>query len=396
MGVLADYLQEWGQYSFDEKGLTEADLLLFNEMSYLPFAELLHAYPHLRNQTEGIRFEALFRYFSADQQAFQDQNPIIINSARIKNWTLAARSPRYRNLLLSHFATKQQSTRQITEQFAAYTVDLTEVIGAYLLVYKGTDQDLAGWYENFLLATDGLMPAHQSAQDYCNQLMGEIDDPLILTGYSKGGNLAVFAGANCQKPDRILEIFTFDAPGFQTEFLQKPNYQRIQSKIRRYVPEDSIVGMILSHSQKPQVIKSHLFSVVQHFLFLWEIDLETGCLRRDIDSDAHIRTINRIIQGWLDRYSSGEIAFFLDLIFTILVELGFDDITQILDEWTTIIPQFKQQLHDHPAEDQERFMDMIRSLTSTAQDIIRADIKSQLSDWTIYKEQMKEIIKKIF
>lgn len=393
MAVLEDYLRAWGQYTLDERPLTEADLLLFNDMTYLPFEAMVSLSPDLVGSDDRVRFEDLFRYFSAHRGHFEKHNPLLINTPRIRNWTLAARSPRYRDLKLTYFVSQYHHNKQISEQFAAYAIDLSAEMNRWLIVFKGTDQSLAGWYENFLLATQGLMPGHHSAREYCNKILKATDLSVIVTGYSKGGSLAVYGGYQCENPSRIDDIYTFDSPGFQSHMIADPKYQQIQSKIKRFVPEDSIVGMILDHGNQPIVIKSHLFSLIQHFLFLWEIDLETGQLRRDIDSDFHIHTVNKIAERWLDEYSPEEVAFFLDLIYSLLTHLGIDDVHQILYHWVQVYRDFKHSLREESPECQEKFYDMIRRLVTIGQEVMRENFEERLEDWHIYKEQLKNSLK---
>ena len=393
MAVLEDYLREWGQYSFKKRPLTEADLLIFNSLGYLPFDQILRRCPQLIDTDGASRFEDVFRQFSAHHQDFEHHNPLMINPPRVRNWTVAAHSPRYRNLRLMHFVTERHNNEQMTEQFSAYTVDLSPDNG-HLIVYKGTNQNLAGWYENFLLATKGVMPSHLSAQKYCNQILKYTSGPVMLTGYSKGGSLAIYAAAFCDQPERLSHIITFDSPGFQADFLETKEYQAIEQKINRYVPEDSIVGMILKHTREPIVIKSHLFSVIQHFLFLWEIDLETGDLQRDIDNDFHIHTINQIAERWTEHYSAEDLAFYLDLIYSILQSLGIENVYQIFEQWTNIVKDFQQKLGEETPETQEKFASMSSEFMAIARSTVRDNIGKPFEGWANYKEQLKDLFKK--
>lgn len=74
---------------------------------------------------------------------------------------------------------------------------------------------------------------------------------MFVGGHSKGGNLAVYGAALCEKEiqDKIIKIYSNDAPGFSEEFLESEGLQRIFPKIERYITEGSIIGTLLAHKK---------------------------------------------------------------------------------------------------------------------------------------------------
>ena len=75
---------------------------------------------------------------------------------------------------------------------------------------------------------------------------------MFVGGHSKGGNLAVYGAALCEKEiqDKIIKIYRkAHAPGFSEEFLESEGLQRIFSKIERYITEGSIIGTLLAHKK---------------------------------------------------------------------------------------------------------------------------------------------------
>ena len=104
-------------------------------------------------------------------------------------------------------------------QFSALTVLLDT--GEALLVFRGTDNTLVGWKEDFNLSFLEVVPAQSAALDYTARLAAARPGPLLLAGHSKGGNLAVFSAALSapELRDRIGAVYSYDSPGFTQRVL---------------------------------------------------------------------------------------------------------------------------------------------------------------------------------
>ena len=84
------------------------------------------------------------------------------------------------------------------------------------------------------------VPAQQAALDYVERFASLFPGSLRLGGHSKGGNLAVFAGAlaRIKVRDRILAIYNNDGPGFDAEVIALPGYQAIKGWLAGLSPQE--------------------------------------------------------------------------------------------------------------------------------------------------------------
>ena len=71
---------------------------------------------------------------------------------------------------------------------------------------------------------------------------------------------------------RIKQIYNFDGPGFLKEQIESKEYKTIEKKIKMFIPEQSIIGMILYHTPDYNVVKARHFSILQHDIFNWKFD----------------------------------------------------------------------------------------------------------------------------
>ena len=109
---------------------------------------------------------------------------------------------------------------ETTEQFAALAIDTGD--GAVYFSFRGTDDTLAGWKEDFHMTYMPEIPAQKTAVEYITAAARQFPrKKLRLGGHSKGGNLAIWASVFCPTPiqKRILSVWSNDGPGFHADKL---------------------------------------------------------------------------------------------------------------------------------------------------------------------------------
>ena len=108
------------------------------------------------------------------------------------------------------------------------------------------------------------------------------DADMWIGGHSKGGNLAVFAAMRVDKyiQERIIKIFNLDGPGFNRKMISIEGYERIKSRIFTFLPQSSVVGLLLEHVDDYKVVKSTNSGPMQHDVFSWEV-MGAGIVKAD-------------------------------------------------------------------------------------------------------------------
>jgi hypothetical protein len=230
----------------------------------------------------------------------------------------SAKITMYRNLLIP-----EQET-----QFAAATFLLDD--GTAFLAFRGTDDTLVGWKEDFNMSFQQTVPAQRLALQYTRDVALEHTCPLRLGGHSKGGNVAVFAAARSSPmiQSRILEVYNHDGPGFTEYLMGDPGYIAMVPRIHTFIPQSSIIGMLLEHEEPYTVVKSSLFSILQHECFSWEI--KGGSFVHVDEIDNHSRFIDRTLKTYLAEMDKKERSEFVDAFFSLLGAGGADQVFDLL------------------------------------------------------------------
>ena len=154
--------------------------------------------------------------------------------------------------------------------------------------------------------------------------------PLYLGGHSKGGNVAVYAAAKAEPAlqQRILGVYNNDGPGFTDILMGDPGYIAMVPKIHTFIPQSSIIGMLLEHEEPYTVVKSSLFSILQHECFSWEI--KGGDFVHVDEITEHSRFIDRTLKNYLAEMDKNERSEFVDAFFSLLGAGGADQVFDLL------------------------------------------------------------------
>lgn len=259
MADLFDYLDWRGDLSFGNAPLCPVDALLFSVLSYIRMEDFIPPTP----QAEPVRLaDAAAEYFKATEGAPDSNHRRFLRKM--------AASTRYGSLRL--FGARHELDREDGIQFSAYSVLLP---GQNIFVaFEGTDDTLIGWQEDFRMSYECPVPAQLRAVEYLRSVANAYPlRRLFVGGHSKGGNLAMYAAVYCGPAlrYRIRRVFNNDGPGFCDDTLSSPEYLEMRDRIQTYLPESSIVGVLLEHDENYKIVKSSAKGLLQHDPYSWQI-----------------------------------------------------------------------------------------------------------------------------
>lgn len=295
MANMLDYLQWRGDLGLDVKPMNDIDALLFARLAYMPWDNIVPE----RFDASAPLGEAALAVLAADRAGSVVP---ALEKEDVQLLTLTTESARLRDLGLTGFVNVFDPLRQ--EQFAAVTALLPD--GGALIAFRGTDGTLVGWKEDFNMAFSATVPAQEEAVRYVREAAQSARGALVLCGHSKGGNLAVYAGAFCPEEiqARIVAVRNFDGPGFGRETIESPGFARILPRARTYLPESSVVGMLLEHEEDFTIVDSRSLGIFQHNTFLWEI-VRDGFVTVESRTNSSF-LIDRTLKEWVKAMSPAD------------------------------------------------------------------------------------------
>ena len=274
--------------------------------------------------------------------------------------TALVASPRFREIRVKGYV--QQSDRSTEKQFAAMTFDLPD--GSSYISFRGTDATIVGWKEDFNMAFQYPVPSQAEAADYLNEAARHCRGKLYVGGHSKGGNLAVYAAANC-RPDvsaRLARVFSHDGPGFLEQALQSEAFRQVLPKIEKTLPQSSMIGMLLEHQENYKIVKSSSISIWQHNPFSWEINGDDFSYRSELTGDA--RYLNATLNQWIRAMSAEERAQLVDTIYGLIDLDNIATFAQLRAEWQTSFPEIFRSFSGLSPQNKAFLLQMLKELAS--------------------------------
>ena len=297
MANMVDYLAWRGDLSFDASPWNGIDGLLVATLSYLNF--------HNGRDPKGWTLEELAR-IGLLQEDTSNSFP-----GRKKAFEGMAAGERFRGCKLHHAIALTDA--ELGMQFSAMCLDLPD--GTTCVAFRGTDNTLIGWREDFDMAYTTRVPAQEAAILYLERAAALSKRPLRLVGHSKGGNLAVYAAVFARKKvqERIESIWSYDGPGMNRETSQKEEYLRIKDKIRSYVPQTSIIGMLMDYYEPYTVVRSTASGISQHDPMSWQIYGPRFETLPALDRSALV--VRDTLHEWLQNSTPEQRAAFVEALF---------------------------------------------------------------------------------
>ena len=347
MSNLIDYLEKVKELTFDQEPLNILDKVCINEIGYLTYEKWLSA----SDLKETINLH--------DYAEGKDLNPdysFMVTKERVDLAEAMVRSRRFAGLNLSDYCSVLD--KEVEKQFAAMIFSLPE-LDYQQIVFRGTDDSVIGWKEDFQLTYSREIPAHRSAMAFLEKHLPNLTGHVIVSGHSKGGNLALYSAVQSSTVlrEKIAELLLLDSPGLMKPLLEKPSYQELKAKMTVVRPQESVVGVMLYWDKVAKLVAADGIGIAQHNVLLWQVDLGTNdFVYVDQPTDLSQR-LKETFQEWIETLPNQELKQVCDLFFDTILDSGIeslDDIGiktlpklgQMLQEFGNLSDQQKKVLQD--------------------------------------------------
>ena len=350
MRNIIDYIKDESR-TFDEKPLNQVDSLIFSNFAYMNLDDIVPTMDEPKKEIEirdTLKRENFGKMFKGTTLPLSFESFV---------YELAA-SRRFRNVKIKYFV--NISDRNIEKQFAAVTFILNKEYS--YIAFRGTDDTFNGWKEDFNMAFKCPVPSQEEALDYVNKVYKSLTPKIYLGGHSKGGNLAVYTlvKSNEKLQNKIENVFSHDGPGFREEFIHSEDFKKVKGKIKKTLPQSSIVGMLLQTQENYKIVNSDAFFILQHEPFSWQIK------NRDFDYTENLsggaKYTNITINKWINQMTDKKREKFVNQMFKALYATNETTFTGLAMNWKKNLPIIMGEVRDLDDETKELIYSIIREL----------------------------------
>ena len=318
-GNALDYINWRGDISPETDQFNEVDFFLFSQLATPDLSSAIPA----GSQSISLK-EAADNYF-------KNHNMSVLNLGVLQSESVLpmlkamAESRRYADIKIANYIVNNNIDS--TEQFSAVTIILPN--GAIVVSYRGTDDTLYGWKENFNLAVSEQVPAQKDALNYLCNAAAETKGSIYVIGHSKGGNLAVYAAVESdeQIKNRIKIVVNYDGPGFRKEFVDSLNLEGLEGKIFQVRTQHSLVGTILYPVGEIVYYKSFVKGAIAHDGFNWEVQRNEFTILEGPAEDSVY--FEKSLNSALESMNNEERISFINELFDALTSTGAVTVSDI-------------------------------------------------------------------
>ena len=368
MGNIMDYISWRGDLTFAQSPFNEVDNLILACFSYVNLDRI----PAVTRQ-KGTELKKLVKEFKKLHTIKElEADKSFIRLAPFMMFEMAE-SVRFGNCVIRNYV--NEIVTEAEQQFSAVEIVLDD--GTSYISFRGTDDTIIGWKEDFNLST-GVVPAQERAVEYMQRISDKASGMLRVGGHSKGGNLAIYGSVMCKSAhDKILEIYSNDGPGFSKEFQESPETAEMMPKIIRIIPEYSIIGTLLEHEKQPIIVASTSRGLLQHDGFSWEVQ-GPGLVRRDSLNKTALRFIE-ILHKWIDGMDTEQKRLLIEDLFATLQASGYENLSEVQSGGIKSLAAMVKRLDKFAPESRGMMQELLTAICGGWLEQLQENTKDKLS-----------------
>lgn len=380
--------------NFKDRKFNAVDSLILCELAYVCMPESIPKYNDDSNALATVPLSELLR--GEDFSSMFSSGSAKVDDFRKSLLLAVAASPRYRGMRVGEVLERFDESKvddSCEQQFAAVTFDLTDCVGyrCFVVAFRGTDNTLVGWKEDFNMAFRCPVPAQESAAEYllsisrrackdscksgvknnifhrifgyfanlfgkkpeqadmsqADTLQNDIvnqnnDSKIFVVGHSKGGNMAAYAAMrldaeNQQLGDLVSKIYSMDGPSFGSDVVDPKVFSRVVSRIEKVVPQSAFIGLIMDTGVPYKVTLADSIGLMQHFGMYWQV--KDG----DFDYCDHVTpralAVSKAANDWMLNLPFEERKRRIDSVYNALTSLGYPTFDEISAHWSELLPK---------------------------------------------------------
>ncbi|MDO4305354.1 MAG: DUF2974 domain-containing protein [Eubacteriales bacterium] len=376
MGNMLDYIQWRGDLSFAQSPFNEVDNLILSSLSYLNLDGMEEVYGRNALALPELA-EAFFARHSEEElsadKSFVSPVPYMMRDM--------AKTARFKGCAIRNYVNEILTKEE--QQFSAMEILLED--GSIYVAFRGTDDTIVGWKEDFNLC-NGVVPAQQRAVEYLEQAGRNTSRMLRVGGHSKGGNLAVFAAAECSREvrEQILEIYSNDGPGFPRELLEQEKFRKILPITKRIIPEFSVIGMLLSHEKEPLIVQSSQKGILQHDAFSWEVSGPSFVMADGLNKKA--ASFNASLHKWIDDMDAEQRSRLITDLFSVIEACGTEYISQVQEGGLKSFRSMLKKIENFPPESGIMMQELVNALFAGWLERLHQETQERISFLNTAKE----------
>ena len=358
MANIFDYLDWRKDIAFYSDPFNDIDNLVLSELAYVDYEGILD------NKDCSVE-EVAQRYFEIHDKKEIEKRKTFFRLAPFLFEKLKD-SKRFKGMMLRKYINEVDTDRDL--QISAVTFEFRDFI---YVAYRGTDDTLIGWKEDFDFSYKMETEGQKRALSYLEEIAKDYSKKIVVGGHSKGANFAMYAAMHCSKDvqKRIRKVYCNDGPGFLKE-MWKGIPLSFKRKVKRIGPENSTIGALLENPIPCTYCKSTQIGLMQHDLLSWQVLGNQLVLSEQVKVS---QLFEKSIQEWIADVDLEQRKEFVEIIFKTFEKAGVYG----LEDFSTHRIQILKAINSRPKEESEQVQSLIKKLLGNSWDVLISSVKNR-------------------
>ncbi len=367
------YIEQFGNIPFSELPFNDADNLALNNIFYMPIEKVAPAEFENKPKTLGHYAQAFYALHDYKYVPAGLVLPKII-CRRLVKMSSCRRFAAIKITGVQNFIDEES-----TVQFAAATFILPNKTNVVL--YRGTDDTVCGWLEDFDILIKGKTGSHDLAVQYIEKATAALNGDFMVGGHSKGGHMALYAALSCsdETRQRIKRIYNNDGPGFADgSILESDTYDKILPYYRHFVPDASAFGLMMNHDNDFKVVKSSVpfLGLVQHDISTWQIDGAMPVIKNELSTVGKVQDV--AFAKVIEETSIEKFKGFRDVLGNTFAAADCDCLLKFGKTIVTSVPKMVSGFRRQDTDDKKKFwsttFSIVKNVAKTGFEAAKGDL----------------------
>lgn len=350
MANINDYLSWRGDLLIDSKTkFNEIDSMILARFSYLLFERI-----NMKEKETIKSISERMKDFENDEFRYNGDKELI---------TRLGISDRFKDMEVTDFIETHE--KELEKQFGAITIHISDK--ELYVSYIGTDSSIFGWKEDFNMSFMEYVPCQDEGKKYLEKIAKKYPRKKIrIGGHSKGGNVAIYSAVMVDKKiqNRIIKVYNYDGPGFNTKIAEQYKDAPILNKIETYLPQDSVIGRIMEHKEKYEIVESIEKGILQHDIYSWQVLRDDFVKLSNLTDKSNL--INQTLHEWLENTTTEQRKIFLEIVFQVLYSTNVNTFNEISKNLSNNIKTMFKAYKNISEEEKKKITEMIKIFTKTS------------------------------
>ncbi len=367
-GTIIKYVEKYGDCPLSEMPLSDVDSLVLCQLAYLKFDGMVC---DVRENGPAVSLKEIAARADVEK-LFADERYEKVNK---ELFAAAVAGRRFCNMKLNCYINLVE--KEWETQFSAVTFLLED--GTIYIAFRGTDETIVGWKEDFNMAFLSPVPGQAYSVKYLNMVMSRLHKRFYIGGHSKGGNFAVYSAMKCipEVQQRIVKVYSMDGPGFRPEVLKECGYEKIVDRVVKIIPRSSLVGMLFEKDIRFRTVESKYFGLAQHNPYNWLVEEEAFVEADDIYESR--RFMDNTINAWIRSLDEQKLKSFVNTLFQLIAAAQADDLIAFMADWKKSMSRIRSAWKEMDEQTEEILHEIFKSLFEIAKIQVKEEVTQGMS-----------------